>query len=205
MSASLDIAAHLEAELAKGDPWGLDANPFEARRFEAMLDLIRPRAPVGRALEVGCAAGAFTAALAPLCGRLDVVDLMPAALERAAARLDHPAHVTWRVADVAEGRFERGAYDLIVAAEVLYYLKDADTLARAVEGLVEALAPGGLLVLGSAVDEAAVRWGLIGGAETAMALLSRRLAHVGTTTCRGADAGEHCLIVGYERQTAPLV
>lgn len=204
MPDRLDIAAHLHAELARDDPWGLDANPFETRRFAAMLDLIRPRAPFRRGLEVGCAAGAFTAELAPLCGRLDVVDVIPAALDRAAERLGRPAHVTWQVADVAEARFEPGAYDLIVAAEVLYYLDDRDALARAVESLTGALAPDGLLVLGSAVDEAAIRWGLIGGAETAMALLSSRLGSAGMTTCRGADAGEHCLIVGYIGATAQL-
>lgn len=202
--ATLDIAAHLETELASPDPWGLDGNPFETRRFHAILDQIRPDAPYGRGLEVGCAAGAFTAALAPLCRRLDVVDVMPTALSRAAERLGHPAHVTWRVADVAAAELEAEAYDLIVAAEVLYYLPDAATLARAVAGLSAALAPGGRLVLGSAVDQAAQRWGLIGGAETAMDLFSRLLREEARTSCRGADAGEDCLVVSYVRHKAKL-
>ncbi len=197
MSASLDIAAHLEAELAQADPWRLDANPFEARRFAAMLEQVQAGAPFGRGLEIGCAAGAFTAMIAPLCDGLDVIDLMPAALERAAERLGRPAHVSWRVADVADAGLEAGVYDLIVAGEVLYYLPDAATLARAVEGLTAALAPGGRLVLSSAVDAAATRWGLIGGAETAMGLLSAALDEAGRASCRGADAGEDCLIVSY--------
>jgi hypothetical protein len=81
---------------------------------------------------------------------------------------------------------------------VLYYLSP-EALPRAVETLACALEPGGLLVLGSAVDEACFRWGLPGGAETAMAELSGHLRETARITCHGADWGENCLIVSYCR------
>ncbi|MET0272374.1 MAG: SAM-dependent methyltransferase [Phenylobacterium sp.] len=200
MPPELDIRRHLETELASPDPWRLDANPFEQRRFDAMMALIAPSAPFGRGLEVGCAAGAFTARLAPCCRRLDVIDVVPEALERAAARLPDAAHVTWEIADIAGDFDPTPRFDLIVVAEVLYYVDGPEALRRAVDTLGSALLPGGILVFGSAVDDACRRWGLFGGAETAMAEWDRRLRETARLAITGADWGENCLVVSYRRE-----
>jgi predicted TPR repeat methyltransferase len=199
MAAQLDIRRHLESELASPDPWRLAGNPFEQRRFAAMLDMIAPHAPFASGLEVGCAAGAFTAQLATRCRRLHVIDVVPQALELAAAHLAGQDHVSWELADVAGGFDPAPRFDLIVVAEVLYYVAGPEALRQAVATLSSALVPGGLLVFGSAVDDACHRWGLFGGAETAMREWERHLRETKRVSCTGVDWGENCLVVGYRR------
>src|SRR2546421_151113 len=113
---NIDIEAHLAQELAADDPWRLEGNPFESRRYEAMLRLIRSRGRIDRALEVGCAAGAFTERLVPHCDDLHVIDIQPQAIDRARRRLGDGAKVTWAVAS-ADADSASEPYDLIVVAE----------------------------------------------------------------------------------------
>lgn len=197
----MDVAAHLQAEMASDDPWGLDANPFEQRRFDAMLELIGP-GPYARALEVGCAAGAFTERLLPLCRSLHVVDLLPQALERTRARLSADAPVTFEAASVTDRFAEGRTFDLIVVAEVLYYLPDEAARRQAVLALARRLEPGGRLIFGSARDAACARWGLGSGAETTGAQLASVLEEVERREVHGRDAGEDCAIIAYARRPA---
>lgn len=189
----------------------MDSNIFEQRRYAIILDMMRAhRHTQGKAfqqgLEVGCAAGVFTALLAPHCQALHVVDVMPAAIERAAARLKGQNHVSWEVAS-AESEFADGrTFDLIVVAEVLCYLPDHDTLRRAVDRLSARLAPGGLLIFGSAVDETTKRWGLLGaGAETTMAMWESSLREVYRAACVGDSWGENTRIVAYTRDAGTVL
>ena len=76
----LDVAAHLASEISAPDPWRLQSNPFEHRRYAIMLDMIRARGHASQALEIGCAAGIFSELLAPLCTNLHIVDVMPQAI-----------------------------------------------------------------------------------------------------------------------------
>ncbi|WP_462116685.1 SAM-dependent methyltransferase, partial [Lysobacter xanthus] len=119
---ALDIDRHLEEQIAADDPWNLDANPFEARRYAAIRALLEPLAPLGDALEIGCAAGAFSLHLAALSRRVHLVDRMPAALDRAAARIGAATGLSWEVADIGHAPIVDRRFDAIVAAEVLYFL-----------------------------------------------------------------------------------
>lgn len=197
MVAPFDVATHLRTEFAAADPWKLASNPFEQRRYETMLDMIRARAPFHRALEVGCAAGVFTEQLIEHCDSVHVIDVMPQAIERVKQRLGR--RVTGEVASVADQFAPGQMFDLIVVAEVLCYLPDIDALRRAIATLASRLEVGGLLVFGSAVDETCARWGLFGGAETAMAEWHRLLHETGRTSCTGSYWGENSRIVGYTR------
>lgn len=200
MSAAFNVDAHLREEIDLPDPWRLETNPFEQQRYSCMLSLIGNRPRFKNALEIGCAAGAFTAQLAGLCERLHVIDVLPEAIERAKRRLDGRGEATWEVASVADDFAAGQKFDLIVAAEVLCYLPTKAALRDAIEKLAARLTPDGLLIFSSAVDAACHRWGLIGGAETAMAEWQRVLHEVQTLTCKGAYWGEDCRIVAY----APL-
>ena len=82
MTQLLDVPRHLRAEMTKADPWGLESNPFEHRRYAIMLDMIRSWGRSERGLEIGCAAGAFTQMLSPHCDSLHVVDVMAEAVQR---------------------------------------------------------------------------------------------------------------------------
>ena len=98
-----------------------------------------------RALDVGCSVGAFTARLAPLCEELLAVDVDEWAVAAAKERLASFSHVRVERRTLPEERPE-GPFDLIVAAEVLYYWPK-DTLLAALRYFEEVLAPDGTLLV----------------------------------------------------------
>lgn len=126
------------------DPWDYDRSPFEAFKRATLLRACGTR-PFGRGLELACAIGATTQALAPRCLRLTAVDASPTALAEAARRLAHLPRVTLR-RGILPGDLPQGPFDLIVASEILYYLPAAD-LRRLVSRMAARLAPGGRIVL----------------------------------------------------------
>jgi LmbE family N-acetylglucosaminyl deacetylase/SAM-dependent methyltransferase len=205
MPATLNIDEHLAAEIATDDPWKLSTNVFELRRYAIMLDMMRAHNPAPGALfenclEIGCAAGVFTAMLAPHCKSMHVIDVMPKFIERAAARLKDRGNITWEVASVMDDFAAGKTFDLIIVAEVLCYVPDAETLRRTVERISSMLAPGGLLIFGGAIDAVTKRWGMPGvGAEPTMAEWERVLREVNRAACQGAYWGEDTRIVGYTR------
>lgn len=132
----------------KADPWGLSTRAYEQRKLALLLAAL-PRRRYSTAFEPGCAIGVTTAALAQRCDRLLAMDGAMAAVHHARARLRDQAP---QVA-VAQGSIPKdwpvGRFDLVVLAELLYYLED--TARRDVaELLIEALAPG--------ADVLAVHW-----------------------------------------------
>ncbi|MDK1389309.1 nodulation methyltransferase NodS [Sinorhizobium sp. 7-81] len=191
----------LNRELAADDPWRLDGNPFERQRHIQMLRLSLSQGLIINALEVGCAAGAFTEKLAPCCQRLTVIDAMPQAIARARRRLKEPPHVSWIVSDVRQFSTEE-LFDLIVVAEVLYYVGDVAEMRAAVRNIVRVLAPGGHLVFGSARDACCRRWGHAAGAETVLTVLNETLIEVERHDCQGDSANEDCLLARF-RNSAP--
>lgn len=187
----------LKQELAADDPWWLDGNPFERDRHAQMLRLSLSQDTITNALEVGCAAGAFTEKLAPHCQRLTVVDVVPQAITLASQRVKLP-HISWIVSDVQQFSTDE-LFDLIVVAEVLYYVEGIAEMRAAIHNLVRVLAPGGHLVFGSARDATCRRWGHAAGAETAMAMLKETLVEVERLECHGESVNEDCLLVRFRR------
>ncbi|MGM4884378.1 MULTISPECIES: nodulation methyltransferase NodS [Rhizobium] len=183
----------LNRELAAPDPWGLDANPFERERHTQMLRLALAQGSISNALEVGCAAGAFTVQLAPHCKRLTVIDVVPHAIERSRRRMRDYPHISWIVSDVQQFSPDE-RFDLIVVAEVLYYIGGIAEMRGAVRNLVRMLAPDGYLVFGSARDANCRRWGHVAGAETVLGMLNETLLEVERLECRGESVNEDCLL-----------
>jgi 2-polyprenyl-3-methyl-5-hydroxy-6-metoxy-1,4-benzoquinol methylase len=143
----------------KADPYQYATSAYELTRFSRMAALLGDRR-FRSALEVGCAEGHFTKTLASLCGRVTALDLSEAALQRARRHVDQP-HVNWVQANVRTWRPEE-SYDLMVMAEVLYYLpapgkgpayEKAFTLF--LERLLARLKPAGLLLLAHGYGTAA--------------------------------------------------
>ncbi|MFB9263060.1 nodulation methyltransferase NodS [Bradyrhizobium erythrophlei] len=184
----------LERALAVDDPWRLDGNPFEHERHAQMLRMSLSKGSVTNALEVGCAAGAFTERLAPHCQRLSVVDVMPRAIDRARQRTKRWSHIKWITADVQQFSTAE-LFDLIVVAEVLYYLEDITKMRAAIRNLVSMLAPNGLLVFGSARDDTCRRWGHAAGAETVISIFNETLIEVERLHCQADPVNEDCLLV----------
>ncbi len=134
-----------EATYRKQDPWAYGSD-YEQLKYRRTLELL-PQRPIGRALEVACSEGRFTALLAPHVSHLTAADISETALERARERCRSFGNVDYRRLDFFDDELPRDL-DLLVCSEVLYYLYLAPRaeLARVAARLVAALAPGGHLL-----------------------------------------------------------
>lgn len=124
------------------DPWETLTSAYEATKRSTLLRACGPR-PRARGLELACGIGNNTGALARRCLRLDALDAAPSALAQAARRVAD-RRVTFQEARLPDG-LPAGQFDLIVAAEIAYYL-DRDDADRLAGELRTRLATGGRMV-----------------------------------------------------------
>lgn len=114
-------AKHFDAMFdGSSDPWGYDDQPYERDRFARTIAALNDR-HYQSALELGCANGALTEQLAPLCRRLLATDASSSALATAQRRVGTLANVSLRRALLPQ-QVPEGDFDLIVASDMLYYL-----------------------------------------------------------------------------------
>lgn len=104
-----------------------------------------------RVLEVAAGTGLVTAGIAPVVGALVATDYAPAMVEQLGARTRSLRNVSARVLDLYELDTTDGAYDAVVAANVLHLVPDLD---RALDALVRVLRPGGRLVVPTYLHDA---------------------------------------------------
>jgi len=134
-----------------GDPWDLETSPFEQAKYDAQLALIDAGGRrYGRALEIGCAAGAFTRPLAERCDSVVALDIAEPAIALARSRT-RATNVDYRVGNIMQWDAELDDnWDLVVLAETVCYLGwlypffDVAWLAHR---LHEGTRPGGRLLL----------------------------------------------------------
>lgn len=146
VSAS-DNYSRLDMAYAVPDPWNMDS-ALEQARFAATNRLIeRVFGRVGSILEIGCGEGHQTQRLLELADRVRGIDVSEKAVERARERVPQG---DFAAGDVFAEPLGDGAsrYDLVLACEVLYYMRDpAATIARMRQlgraGLVTVFAPAG--------------------------------------------------------------
>ncbi len=113
----LDLAYKL------GDPWNMESR-LERARFEATNALIRRHfGQVDSLLEIGCGEGHQTLAFRELAGQVHGIDVSPTAIERARLRVPDAQFAASDIHGQPWGD-GRGRFDLVVACEVLYYIKD---------------------------------------------------------------------------------
>ncbi len=125
------------------DPWGYRSSPYEHAKYDATLEVCGV-GPFRAALELGGSIGVFSARVAPRCLELTTVDFSPTAVGSARHELRPFPHVRALVGEIPDA-LPDGSYDLVVASEILYYLKTA-ALAATLSRLEQALAPGGRVV-----------------------------------------------------------
>ena len=137
-------AAYFAAQAAEWDRIRAMHAP-DAQVEAAILDLVGP-APVQALLDLGAGTGRMLELLAPRAVRAVGVDLSPAMLNLARARLEEHnlRNVQLRQGDVYAPPVERGAYDLIVIHQVLHFL---DEPGRALAEAARLLRPGGRLLV----------------------------------------------------------
>lgn len=102
-----------------------------------------------RCLDVGAGLGHYAEALAPHCDELLAIDISERAIARGKARLAHLPNITWSATNVRNLRAEK-PFDLIVLADVLYYLGDErlpEAFNKTVQDIASLLAPGGHLLI----------------------------------------------------------
>ncbi len=141
--------SRFDHEFETPDPWGYLSQPQKRRRFELTLQMIEgPRngARFRSAIEVGCAEGAFTQMLAPLCDSLLAVDFSKVALERAKLRCRGFGQVKFDSWDLRRDP-RPGVFDLVLVMGVLEFFYRRGDLQAAREKIVTMLAPGGHLFL----------------------------------------------------------
>jgi trans-aconitate methyltransferase len=125
-----DAYDRLERAYRVTDPWNLDS-PVEHARFAATNEILsRQFGKVRDLLEIGCGEGVQSAYLQQLTERLHGIDVSPTAVARARERLPN-AH--FHAGDLAQQPWNHDGtrFDLAVACEVLYYVRDVrGTLAQ---------------------------------------------------------------------------
>lgn len=137
------------------DPFGYEDKGFEFEKFQAAIELLddaRNDARFERAWEIGCAEGAFTTQLAPICERLIAVDYIPLALERARARCGEFSNISFTRWDLKTDPAP-GLFDLIVIMDVLGSFGRRRDIRPARDKVVSALAPGGYLLFGDCLGD----------------------------------------------------
>ena len=141
------------------DPFGIDGNPYEQGKFEHMMEALDGRR-YGHALEVCCSIGSFTEMLAPACDDLLAIDISQVAVDRTRARLADKPWVKVERRTVPE-ELPKGPFDLVVCADVLYYLSPNE-LPAAVRRLARSVSSGGTFL---ALHYLGDGGGLMGGNE----------------------------------------
>ncbi len=126
------------------DPWKFATSDYERDKYAATLAAL-PHRRYTSAFEVGCSIGVLTQCLAERCDAILAVDVADAALQQARLRCHDRPNVQFDRLIVPQN-WPKGVFDLILFSEVLYYLDAADRKAAAQLSL-EALAPGGAIIL----------------------------------------------------------
>ena len=125
----LDAGSALEAIYAADpDPW-CSASPqykYQSRKYEVLVSLL-PKRPYRRALDLGCGTGILSGVLVEIADQVLGVDISPSAVALARVRHADCANLTFAAHDLLTlpASFD-GAFDLVVVADVLYYLSPLD-------------------------------------------------------------------------------
>lgn len=152
LRSSLGSAGALEAVYAADpDPWA-SASPryhYQSRKYEVLTSLL-PSRHFRRALDLGCGPGLLSRHLAARADTVVGVDISPSAVANARARNADQPNMLFEAHDLLNlpPSFNR-SFDLVVVADVLYYLSPLDdALLKAIATrIANLLTPGGICML----------------------------------------------------------
>jgi SAM-dependent methyltransferase len=142
----------LYADAPRNDPWAsaLPKYQYQRRKYDA-LERMLPKQSYRRALDLGCGLGLFTERLARCADQVVGIDISSVAIDCAAHRNRALANVQMRQGDITQlGPELDGGFDLIVAADIIYYLPPPiqdQALKTIAERISRLLSPGGVLLL----------------------------------------------------------
>ena len=107
----------------------------------AVGELISPADDV---LECACGTGLLTTVIAPRCKRLTATDFSAAMLRRAEKKYGKRGNIAFEQADILHLRYPDGAFDAVVAANVIHLL---DNPHQALRELDRVCRPGGRIII----------------------------------------------------------
>ena len=175
---------------ASSDPWGYDTEPYERNRFFRTIHALSGRR-YRAALELGCANGALSEQLAPLCDKLLATDASETALAVARDRIGSAANIELRRCSMPD-QMPAGDFDLIVASDMLYYL-GLEGVASLMDKLDRAATSDGRILLASFLGQTDTRLTGEMASETA-------IAHLTGWTVRHAERTDRLRIDVLERR-----
>jgi len=111
--------------------------------LDAFVRFCAPRAS-DRVLDVGTGPGIIAAAIAPLAGRVDAIDISEAMITQARATHAAQGNVHFELGDVEGLQFPEATFDLVTARMVFHHVGDCP---RGLAAIRRVLRPGGRLVL----------------------------------------------------------
>jgi 2-polyprenyl-3-methyl-5-hydroxy-6-metoxy-1,4-benzoquinol methylase len=163
-----------DVSLETPDPWAITPVFYEREKYDRSLALaLIWRKSCQTALEVGCSVGAFSQMLASHFDEVTAIDVSKAALS-GAARHNHAANnIRFVHGDLRSLKLDR-QYDLIVCAEVLYYIreKDAETVCRQLE---RHLAANGIILMVTGIPRGKPDFFYFNGWEEILATYFKRV------------------------------
>ncbi|HYM62665.1 MAG TPA: class I SAM-dependent methyltransferase [Thermoanaerobaculia bacterium] len=135
---------------SKHDPFaaGLPQFRYQRRKYEALVGML-PDRRYREVLDVGCGIGVLARQLAPHAERVLGIDLSQEAVQRARTLSESVPNLEFSQADVTCLDDDGRRFDLIVVADIIYYLAPiTDAMLKMLASRIAArLAPNGLLLL----------------------------------------------------------
>ncbi|MFT8944802.1 MAG: SAM-dependent methyltransferase [Acetobacter pasteurianus] len=109
------------------DPWNFESSSYEQQKLIRVLQCL-PARPISFAVELGCAIGVGTLALAQYCQHIVGIDASETALAIAKTRCAQQKHISFIKAFLPEAYpdLEVSGCDLVLVSEVLYFLSPVD-------------------------------------------------------------------------------
>ena len=139
------VRRYFDWKYRKEDPYGVLSRTRDTR-YQEMLNLL-PYSRYAKALDVGCGEGAFCEMLLAVCDRVTGIDISTSAIQRAQQKYESWSRLEFTATDILHASLTQD-YDLIVCAEILYYL-NRKQLRILIPRLTEWLLPGGHLMVGN--------------------------------------------------------
>ncbi len=128
MNDQSKVYKELERINSQDDPWETN-HPYNQKTFSDLISLIK-LVPHDSILEVGCGQGSFTKKLIKISKDVTAIDVSESAIEQARIKANGAQlHVS-----SLENFYPKRRYDVVVCAEILYYIKDDK---KAIERLKE--------------------------------------------------------------------
>ena len=132
--------------LENSDPWDFLRSSYEQGKYQRILArILQHRQGTQAVLEIGCSIGIFTKMLSAQFGEIVAIDVAQGAITYARRYCRPCTNVRFFRCDLRNLRLRR-KFDVIVCAEVVYYVREDDAH-HVCQMLHDHLAPAGIVVL----------------------------------------------------------